>query len=147
MYREHNQSVIFSCPLSGLSLCVQGTCSLCGQPVYRFRFIPVHTGNMYFLKSNECDCAVYPCAYREHIIKWYKSEKHHGLSLCIQGTCKNYMATETKVRFIPVHTGNIAVAAPVVKPKAVYPCAYREHIIKSCIFNQTAGLSLCIQGT
>ena len=53
----------------------------------------------------------------------------------------------TAWRFIPVHTGNIAINSRLCFCPPVYPCAYREHFFHyySCEF--MFGLSLCIQGT
>ena len=111
------------------------------------RFIPVHTGNMHPAHSVQNPAPVYPCAYREHFL--YSSIPHegHGLSLCIQGTCKYDRYDSQPLRFIPVHTGNINYPQKDYILKAVYPYAYREHTVTNTILITIVGLSLCIQGT
>ena len=52
--------------LTGLSLCVQGTHCADTDPVNRSRFIPVCTGNTFFLFALCHMFPVYPCVYREH---------------------------------------------------------------------------------
>ena len=65
-YREHE--LIQCCTLtdSGLSLCIQGTCVPVSSTSFKWRFIPVHTGNMRVICLISEAQAVYPCAYREH---------------------------------------------------------------------------------
>ena len=65
-YREH---FIFSSILVlvvGLSLCIQGTREIKQTDYNSKRFIPVHTGNTFWLLQDLVNYAVYPCAYREH---------------------------------------------------------------------------------
>ena len=90
---------------------------------------------------------VYPCAYREHCQSVFKPSTAGGLSLCIQGTFFGYSVNMLPKRFIPVHTGNMAVEDAIERRLAVYPCAYREHEAFSSISLIVQGLSLCIQGT
>ena len=71
--------------------------------------------------------SVYPCAYRE--------------------LDKTPLANPDGTRFIPVHTGNTAIAGCLAWYATVYPCAYREHFIFSPMLSAKHGLSLCIQGT
>ena len=44
-YREHNDKELPRTYYNGLSLCIQGTRQLFSIKRFRFRFIPVHTGN------------------------------------------------------------------------------------------------------
>ena len=90
---------------------------------------------------------IYPCVYREHSRKTTAPALTAGLSLCIQGTHLYRMICLILFRFIPVHTGNTVMSCGINVLKAVYPCAYREHI--HCPFSsiKRIGLSLCIQGT
>ena len=109
VYREHNSYPEEENPLIGLSLCIQGTPSCAHSRTSCNRFIPVHTGNTVLVSSRATRPAVYPCAYREHAIRFWILANSAGLSLCIQGT---YDQTNTKLyedRFIPVHTGNIFI--------------------------------------
>ena len=69
----------------------------------------------------------YPCVYREHITGIGYGVYEHGLSLCVQGTCRRVCFQCTL--------------------NAVYPCVYREHDIKVFKKTNVAGLSLCVQGT
>ena len=92
-----------------------------------FRFIPVHTGNIWLSNWFLFWVTVYPCAYREHSM------------LSVNG--------DKSVRFIPVHTGNIIRAGTTRDGKPVYPCAYREHGHQPQCLIYAPGLSLCIQGT
>ena len=114
-------------PLSGLSLCVQGTLN-----VYFFnfnvpRFIPVCTGNttpeLYLFGV----APVYPCVYREHETRCFDCYKLIGLSLCVQGTRK----------LLLTNNGD----------GTVYPCVYREHMYLTLTAVWRSGLSLCVQGT
>ena len=50
------------------------------------RFIPVYTGNIRDIPSNETVFSVYPCVYREHKSVGRSITVISGLSLCIQGT-------------------------------------------------------------
>ena len=70
-----------------------------------------------------------------------------GLSLCIQGTRESAYFDNQPDRFIPVHTGNTFLANRRIQPRAVYPCAYREHKYMGARSDTNRGLSLCIQGT
>ena len=54
---------------------------------------------------------VYPCAYREHDLLLFLFIFNRGLSLCIQGTWEPDGYHGVTSRFIPVHTGNIAINA------------------------------------
>ena len=76
-----------------------------------------------------CILAVYPCAYREHHVPFHSPTNVGGLSLCIQGTLSCAENIFKEKRFIPVHTGNIAVSPDSHFIPAVYPCAYREHLL------------------
>ena len=147
VYREHSHPDEIVNPLSGLSLCIQGT-RLVGlyQPAYR-RFIPVHTGDIVFASSFICLVTVYPCAYREHRSHPIIPPIRYGLSLCIQGTLLTVNTLFFISRFIPVHTGNTPCSYAIAPLSTVYPCAYREH---PSLYSQILvghGLSLCIQGT
>ena len=66
VYREHNFHHKINDRLVGLSLCIQGTRTVC--PHVRHR------------------SAVYPCVYREHAFQLIIIFLCFGLSLCIQGT-------------------------------------------------------------
>ena len=46
-----------------------------------------------------------------------------------------------------MHTGNTFLANRRIQPRAVYPCAYREHKYMGARSDTNRGLSLCIQGT
>ena len=85
-YREHPSSGWTVSANSGLSLCIQGTFFLVLVGSYFFRFIPVHTGNIWPKITISVIFAVYPCAYREHKKHALQTTHNPGLSLCIQGT-------------------------------------------------------------
>ena len=70
---------------------------------------------------------VYPCVYREHV--------------------KILLENCGRLRFIPVYTGNIAIAPIFRDNSPVYPCVYREHRGFLRANAEMAGLSLCVQGT
>ena len=65
-YREHWVFPNTNTWLRGLSLCIQGTSQQLISLSPSFRFIPVHTGNILYIKLRGLQLAVYPCAYREH---------------------------------------------------------------------------------
>ena len=146
-YREHVRPISWVGGQTGLSLCIQGTWFTMKFVAFTLRFIPVHTGNMYFLYSPGHCPPVYPCAYREHPFSFIKKLRAFGLSLCIQGTCNLLTLFVTSIRFIPVHTGNILYHALIIFYYPVYPCAYREHFNRRWNYRISYGLSLCIQGT
>ena len=51
------------------------------------------------------------------------------------------------IRFIPVCTGNIKMTVPDEDEDSVYPCVYREHLLRNTNKTLNLGLSLCVQGT
>ena len=111
------------------------------------RFIPVYTGNTIIKTARTQGSSVYPCVYREHKSQLAWREIIIGLSLCIQGTQLNGADVLTIRRFIPVYTGNTWATHKKNKKHPVYPCVYREHRNQLDYKTNTAGLSLCIQGT
>ena len=74
-----------------------------------YRFIPVHTGNIFRKLQVYLIKTVYPCAYREHPVESNNISRGRGLSLCIQGTFNIKKFQAPWGRFIPVHTGNIPI--------------------------------------
>ena len=127
VYREHyvrNNRFDFA---RGLSLCIQGTPERTERNYKNTRFIPVYTGNTTQGAGSQRSGTVYPCVYREHNIIHICSFINSGLSLCIQGTPKQF-----------------SLSAPM---ETVYPCVYREHWHAPSIEMPVFGLSLCIQGT
>ena len=109
VYREHVKRAFKRRQVRGLSLCIQGTCSLAVFSLYPARFIPVYTGNIESKGASSDRTAVYPCVYREHahIKRFWASVR--GLSLCIQGTCSKRRRGSHQPRFIPVYTGNMKI--------------------------------------
>ena len=101
--------------------------SLLTQGFVFYRFIPVHTGNIIFDEFSACSVPVYPCTYREHSGEIEQDADITGLSLYIQGTYQTPPVLFVRLRFIPVHTGNILNHLINVTLDAVYPCTYREH--------------------
>ena len=99
---------------AGLSLCIQGTLN---ATIYIHLCSPV-----------------YPCVYREHIVKSYRGLRAIGLSLCIQGTLYSVFSHGFSSRFIPVYTGNMPIAPPNPAYLTVYPCVYREHTNYNILF-------------
>ena len=85
-YREHFLGLGKWTLGDGLSLCIQGTYKSKQPSNWLRRFIPVHTGNMIFIKQILHQLSVYPCAYREHFVSYIPFIIFPGLSLCIQGT-------------------------------------------------------------
>ena len=129
VYREHIIVFFNTCIDFGLSLCIQGTLWSHTENRWKFRFIPVYTGNTLHPPNIVICEPVYPCVYREHpcfiFLAWMKS----GLSLCIQGTQYISFHAVINLRFIPVYTGNTSLFNVMVTVSSVYPCVYREHII------------------
>ena len=116
--------------------------------IYRiYWFIPVYTGNTCCVCISFWFCAVYPCVYREHLFEHQKQRTACGLSLCIQGTLYILPVNRQERRFIPVYTGNTNSAIFDGICLAVYPCVYREHLLRNTNKALNFGLSLCIQGT
>ena len=127
VYREHTWTFFLFYFKSGLSLCIQGTSYHDILSNWYTRFIPVYTGNISRQKYLWSVFAVYPCVYREHAHFRKKTVILYGLSLCIQETLDLDLNYRSKLRFIPVYTGNMSENdSPSSRP---------------------AGLSLCIQGT
>ena len=147
VYREHNNCVKNRFRVFGLSLCIQGTpLHLHFFQQYK-RFIPVYTGNTITTVQLTLLGSVYPCVYREHDNNRPVDVVRVGLSLCIQGTLKNFWGSAMRIRFIPVYTGNTSFDCLNESFSAVYPCVYREHALFGIFLNCFNGLSLCIQGT
>ena len=133
-YREHIFFSSYIINIHGLSLCIQGTYERTINRDKGFRFIPVHTGNIFVIGTVRFRRPVYPCAYREHQSWLLSNPLTIGLSLCIQGTLLLTFQIIYKCRFIPVHTGNIRPNASIMAQIAVYPCAYREHTNYNILF-------------
>ena len=66
VYREHLTVTKVPHSKSGLSLCIQGTCSAVVEYNAFIRFIPVYTGNIKNAGCTQVMRPVYPCVYREH---------------------------------------------------------------------------------
>ena len=147
VYREHFQESPFSPSTVGLSLCIQGTLYEMLLPENFNRFIPVYTGNTRHRLVFRNYCPVYPCVYREHVVKFHCGRWRCGLSLCIQGTQSVKRGTSQTARFIPVYTGNTALVLASTTRSPVYPCVYREHPHGLVNAQYVTGLSLCIQVT
>ena len=147
VYREHLKPYLLPSTPSGLSLCIQGTHAVRWGGLLRWRFIPVYTGNTYFLLIMPFSFPVYPCVYREHRRTSKRKRRNGGLSLCIQGTPIYNHNNRALRRFIPVYTGNTGAHQRGNGGTAVYPCVYREHPSTITIIGLCSGLSLCIQGT
>ena len=111
----------------GLSLCVQGTLVVNNCVFVYFRFIPVCTGNTLDRFLAQQYRPVYPCVYREHLLKSFFKPRIGGLSLCVQGTQQVVNTQGELVRFIPVCTGNTMFSNFIYYLCSVYPCVYREH--------------------
>ena len=147
VYREHSKDEYYGEHLDGLSLCIQGTRSWAIPQLCSSRFIPVYTGNTYFVIQCTEFISVYPCVYREHYRQLLTGLNTPGLSLCIQGTHVGDEVIFRNVRFIPVYTGNTLLASLTLLVYSVYPCVYREHTYAYNRAKRRFGLSLCIQGT
>ena len=132
---------------TGLSLCIQGTLKNDYKVFCEERFIPVYTGNSGNASRTFWSFTVYPCVYRELVMKLSYIRRCNGLSLCIQGTLRFFCSSSHSIRFIPVYTGNSIVDDSLIPRMPVYPCVYRELQIKWLKENKFCGLSLCIQGT
>ena len=148
MYREHELIVGTSKQYDTVYPCVYR------EHLYSFacafnnwRFIPVCTGNTWYIHFRPLMRAVYPCVYREHGVKLDTCYMFGGLSLCVQGTHVTATHTRHGIRFIPVCTGNTDREFGYPENLAVYPCVYREHDGVGVSFIPDAGLSLCVQGT
>ena len=90
---------------------------------------------------------VYPRAYGEHRMMAAENGSQCGLSPCIRGTLNDVKNNPTRLRFIPVHTGNTSGSSQRISRGAVYPRAYGEHLESHNMQLLTAGLSPCIRGT
>ena len=105
-YGERLRVLVFIGLNSGLSPCLRGTASLLRSLAPSLRFIPVLTGNGFFINIYPCWVAVYPRAYGERDCSQYASAARIGLSPCLRGTAIEAKQLAEKVRFIPVLTGN-----------------------------------------
>ena len=90
----------------------------------------MYTGNTFNFLLTIAIESVYPCVYREHNEPQCKHANATGLSLCIQGTQRDYKIYYRIKRFIPVYTGNTQSGLEFDGRYAVYPCVYREHLAK-----------------
>ena len=109
VYREHYCVKLIYSTKNGLSLCIQGTFRGLNHLLIQSRFIPVYTGNIPPYGMPFTSHPVYPCVYREHFKRSWRTAHPSGLSLCIQGTSKKTLGNSSSVRFIPVYTGNIHI--------------------------------------
>ena len=107
----------------------------------------MYTGNTITVVITGYTWPVYPCVYREHLLRLSSAQITHGLSLCIQGTQLVRIQNRIAERFIPVYTGNTLLKKNKFLVQAVYPCVYREHTGRNALILTSSGLSLCIQGT
>ena len=90
---------------------------------------------------------VYPRAYGEHFRMISLEHHFHGLSPCIRGTPSLRWVDSFTMRFIPVHTGNMASLYSSYSSESVYPRAYGEHYAEGTNTGAPNGLSPCIRGT
>ena len=77
---------------------------------------------------NDQIITVYPCTYRELMLKICQICDVSGISLYLQGTQWNSQHDAFSLRYIPVPTGNSLLRVLIPEPKPVYPCTYRELI-------------------
>ena len=146
-YGEHCCGVRRSPLTAGSSPCIRGTFCYSSSLHSVVRFIPVHTGNINNLVYDAYGDAVHPRAYGEHTIYTQNRLKSIGSSPCIRGTSSLESSIRSTSRFIPVHTGNIAVSPVTPAINTVHPRAYGEHLLMEYLFMDHIGSSPCIRGT
>ena len=131
----------------GISLYLQGTRKIISKNWFDRRYIPVPTGNSPWPLTPLTAVTVYPCTYRElnSLVKFRC--RQIGISLYLQGTHERSFWLRVCCRYIPVPTGNSSVQPPKYLRLTVYPCTYRELIIKCFTINHACGISLYLQGT
>ena len=154
----------------------------------RYRYIPVPTGNSWYVILLWLASTVYPCTYRELRPIPPRHSYSSGISLYLQGTQLDQVRRKLNHRYIPVPTGNSGekyvrfinesgislylqgtrfvvpkqvffsryIPVPtgnspdviiIGRPKAVYPCTYRELTNRYLFWMSDRGISLYLQGT
>ena len=146
-YRELKSGTGKTMTLSGISLYLQGTRYMRSGYETKWRYIPVPTGNAFYLAFHLSKKSVYPCTYRERPDIIEPADSYVGISLYLQGTLFSTTINLSLVRYIPVPTGNSSPIKNSIYLIAVYPCTYRELCLQ---FDQVFvhhGISLYLQGT
>ena len=105
---EHKSSTSSPAASFGSSPYTRGTLSLRLTTPYIGRFIPVHTGNMTATQPNRSQNAVHPRTHGEHKSSTSSPAASFGSSPYTRGTLFTPNLDYQVLRFIPVHTGNIA---------------------------------------
>ena len=127
VYREHSFLNSTNSTCAGLSLCIQGTPLPDALRLAAERFIPMYIGNTVAAATAQTTGTVYPYVYREHSKTDFIVFRFCGLSLCIQGTLRNFEPVLVRFRFIPMYIGNTQRKDLSSYKITVYPYVYREH--------------------
>ena len=90
---------------------------------------------------------VYPCTYRERLVKFISCSTLIGISLYLQGTHALTVEWSIGGRYIPVPTGNALFLRCSFSTHSVYPCTYRERADRDGGSASYSGISLYLQGT
>ena len=106
---------------SGLSPCARGTQHGNNPQWIIFRFIPVCSGNALRSCNLSILFAVYPRVLGERTPQPQPQSFGSGLSPCARGTPCHSLLMISRLRFIPVCSGNASIASPVKSKLPVYP--------------------------
>ncbi len=146
-YGEHELFIPSLTAFAGLSPWIRGTQIKLYTVHYAVRFIPVDTGNTKIYLLQVLPYSVYPRGYGEHISSTGRLPEHNGLSPWIRGTRLDRDIYMSKIRFIPVDTGNTKNNDHVWHDDTVYPRGYGEHARTVATSERSYGLSPWIRGT
>ena len=131
----------------GISLYLQGTPYYALLRLLTARYIPVPTGNAFYLAFHLSKKSVYPCTYRERPDIIEPADSYVGISLYLQGTQKFLLSESASHWYIPVPTGNAYKKTILQVKNKVYPCTYRERLNHIRYRYLERGISLYLQGT
>ena len=118
-----------------------------GETSHFTRFIPVLTGNA---QPRGCPLlirAVHPRAYGERVILAATLTSKNGSSPCLRGTHEGTPSINTRLRFIPVLTGNALCSCCTASCTTVHPRAYGERVSRKVLRGEVRGSSPCLRGT
>ncbi len=144
---EHRCTIVHPASAPGSSPHTRGTSVLGIGPRIDGRFIPAHTGNITVTSIEFTAMSVHPRTHGEHILEAAKLLDVLGSSPHTRGTSFLVWGGKVVIRFIPAHTGNIALPRPRPWPRTVHPRTHGEHLCISHNSNPSVGSSPHTRGT
>ena len=124
---EHLNNDSTSLPYCGSSPWARGTRGSGNRHNFKFRFIPVGTGNTNISRKITHRTSVHPRGHGEHDCASCHPLGHTGSSPWARGTLDSIDKKLDKLRFIPVGTGNTYPIKCQLVEYAVHPRGHGEH--------------------